>query len=69
MSAAGCRKNANFGGDSNPWGLRHPQKFKNVAKNCKISFGGARTAENLLMGERSATELSYQLRKYRVFNM
>ena len=46
MGAAGFRKNANFGGDSNPWGLRqfkfshrHPQKFKNVAKNCKIGFG------------------------------
>ena len=28
MGAAECRKNANFGGGSNPWGPRHPHSKK-----------------------------------------
>ena len=35
MAAAGCRKNANFGVDSNPWGLRHPQNKKKCMKDSK----------------------------------
>ena len=40
MAAAGCRKNANFGGGSNPWGPRHPhskKKIKNSAKKVKVA--------------------------------
>ena len=29
MAAAGCRKNANFGVGSNPWGLDTPETQKN----------------------------------------
>ena len=32
MGAAGCRKNANFGGDSNPWAL----DTLNLSKDCKF---------------------------------
>ena len=32
MSAAGCRKNAIFGVDSNPWGPRHPSEQKSSMK-------------------------------------
>ena len=38
MSAAGCRKNAIFGVDSNPWGPRHPSEQKNSIKIEKKSF-------------------------------
>ena len=33
MTAVGCRKNANFGGDSNPWGSGTPPEWPE-AKKC-----------------------------------
>ena len=38
MSAAGCRKNAIFGVDSNPWGPRHPSEEKSSMKIEKKNF-------------------------------
>lgn len=54
MSAAGCRKNAIFGVDSNPCSLRTPKIQKNSKK-----FAGyeARAAQNWAEGEQHATAL------------
>ena len=38
MAAVGCRKNANFGQDSNPWGQGYPKNPKNAKNMQKISF-------------------------------
>ena len=38
MSAAGCRKNPNFGVGSNPWGLGDPHNSQNAKKIFQKSF-------------------------------
>ena len=38
MAAAGCRKNANFRGDSNPLGPGDPQNSKDAKKCSKKAF-------------------------------
>ena len=52
MGAAGCRKNANFGGDSNPWALDTLNLSKNCKKMSENCSGEARTAKTCMGGER-----------------
>ena len=53
MGAAGCRKNANFGGDSNPWALDTLNPSINCEKKSENGLGKARTTKICMEGERS----------------
>ena len=59
MGAAGCRKNANFGGDSNPCPLKTPKFTKNGKK---FACCGSRTTQNWTKGEHHATALQSLIR-------